>query len=89
MALLPKNHHRKTRLFAPSRPNYSDFNSPPDGDYVRYVENLMAWPSMSSNASACVRWVKSLPCSLPSRSGAARRRWRCCSCSAQAIRFST
>lgn len=43
MALLPKNHHRKTRLFAPSRPNYSDFNSPPDGDYVRYVEDLMAW----------------------------------------------
>ena len=43
MALLPKNHHRKTRLFAPSRPNYNDFSGPPDGDYVRYVEDLMAW----------------------------------------------
>lgn len=43
MALQPTPPVRKTRLFAASRPNYNDFNGPPDGDYVRYVEGLMAW----------------------------------------------
>lgn len=33
----------KLRLFSVPAPNYKDFNGPPDGDYVRYVEGLMAW----------------------------------------------
>ena len=33
----------KLRLFAAPAPNYKDFSGPPDGDYVRYVEGLMAW----------------------------------------------
>jgi len=43
MALQPTQPARKTRLFAAPRPNYNDFSGPPDGDYVRYVEGLMAW----------------------------------------------
>ena len=43
MALLPASKPRKLRLFAAARPNYSDYNGPPDGDYVRYVEGLVAW----------------------------------------------
>lgn len=43
MALLPPHSSAKRRLFAATRPNYKDFSSPPNGDYVRYVEGLMAW----------------------------------------------
>ena len=43
MALLPAAPSRKLKLFAVARPNYSDYNGPPDGDYVRYVEGLVAW----------------------------------------------
>ena len=43
MALLPTQTPRKLKLFAAARPNYADYNGPPDGDYVRYVEGLMAW----------------------------------------------
>ena len=43
MALLPAQSSRKRKLFAASRPNYADYSGPSDGDYVRYVENLMTW----------------------------------------------
>lgn len=43
MALLPTQAATRQRLFAGSKPNYKDFSSPPNGDYVRYVEGLMAW----------------------------------------------
>lgn len=43
MALLPQHSSTKRRLFAAPRPNYKDFSSPPNGDYVRYVDGLMAW----------------------------------------------
>ena len=43
MALLPAAPSRKLKLFAAARPNYSDYSGPPDGDYVRYVEGLVAW----------------------------------------------
>ena len=43
MALQPTQPVRKNRWFAAPRPNYNDFSGPPDGDYVRYVEGLMAW----------------------------------------------
>ena len=43
MALLPANKTSKLRLFSASKPNYSDYNGPANGDYVRYVEGLVAW----------------------------------------------
>lgn len=43
MALLPTQSPMKRRLFAAPKPNYQDFSGPPNGDYVRYVEGLMAW----------------------------------------------
>lgn len=43
MALLPEKTSGPLRLFSAPKPNYADYNGPPDGDYVRYVEDLMAW----------------------------------------------
>lgn len=43
MALLPAQTSRKLKLFSASRPNYADYNGPSNGDYVRYVDGLMAW----------------------------------------------
>lgn len=43
MAFVPASTSRKRRLFALTPPNYKDFSGPPDGDYARYVEHLMAW----------------------------------------------
>ena len=43
MAWQPEQPTGQRRWLAPSRPNYNDFTGPADGDYVRYVEQLMAW----------------------------------------------
>lgn len=44
MAFAPMgNTSSKRSLFSAPRPNYKDFSSPPNGDYVRYVDDLMAW----------------------------------------------
>ena len=43
MASQPTPAANQRRLWTASRPNFNDFNGPPDGDYVRYVDNLMAW----------------------------------------------
>lgn len=43
MALFPAKTTRKPHLFSAPRPNYADYNGPADGDYVRYVDSLMAW----------------------------------------------
>lgn len=43
MAFAPVKPGRKRSLrFAP-RPDFKDFSGPRDGDYVRYVEDLMRW----------------------------------------------
>lgn len=44
MAFAPANHTpNKSRLFSTRKPNYKDFSGPPNGDYARYVDELMAW----------------------------------------------
>lgn len=34
---------RKRALFGADAPNYQDFSTPPNGDFVRYVDGLMQW----------------------------------------------
>lgn len=34
---------RKGALLGAGAPNYQDFSTPPNGDFVRYVEGLMRW----------------------------------------------
>lgn len=34
---------RASRWLSASPPNFQDFTGPPNGDYVRYVEGLLAW----------------------------------------------
>lgn len=34
---------RKRALLAADAPNYQDFSTPPNGDFVRYVDGLMQW----------------------------------------------
>ncbi|MGN1057151.1 MAG: hypothetical protein ACI4QS_10610 [Comamonas sp.] len=40
----PQRHTpRASRWLSAKPPNFQDFAGPPDGDYVRYVEGLLAW----------------------------------------------
>lgn len=73
MSWLPQT-KRKLRLRSPSKPNYSDFQGPPDGDYVRYVQDLMDWAELESERA---RWqaarqapIASGTSSTPSRKAA-------------------
>ena len=43
MSFAPVTAKRKGSLFSPRAPNFQDFSAPPNGDYVRYVDDLMAW----------------------------------------------
>ncbi len=51
MAFAPANHTpNKSRLFSAPRPNYKDFSGPPNGDYARYVDELMAWAAQEQES---------------------------------------
>lgn len=51
MAFAPANHTpNKSRLFSVRRPNYKDFSGPPNGDYARYVDELMAWAAQEQES---------------------------------------
>ena len=43
MSFAPVSAKRKLSLVSPGAPNFQDFSGPPNGDYVRYVDGLMAW----------------------------------------------
>ena len=43
MALAPAKPKRALALRRADAPNYRDFSTPHDGDYVRYVDGLMLW----------------------------------------------
>ena len=51
MAFAPANHTpNKSRLFSARKPNYKDFSGPPNGDYARYVDELMAWAAQEQES---------------------------------------